>query len=489
MDIIGGISGATLGYITKGMKGAKAGYKMGRDAGKSYQNNSMPPIRLKRGRIPSKKFKSTSTSTSSRRRGSVNKTRVDRNPGNARTVVTRVKRKNPKLKKSKKVKISSGFRKKVDAALAPHCPKGYFSEIHFGMLEIDSGASTYDYGVDSTLPVPADHGYDKQWLYGRTRNTNWNFENFTFPEFMDAVGVLFFNRIKKLPGTNYEARHKDRVNIDNGLLDSKFSVVDSSVSYHLKNNSRRSYEILVYTCVPKQKVTVLDTHTTLAEWFVALQNFEDQDQTAVTTNPLDLKKIGIPGWNGIGVAPNCTNVTGVTPNHLNVTPFMSPRMTSRWKIGVTKMVLEPGQEHSFVRQGPKNVMFKAQDWRMNISNTSEPLNYAQFKPGWSESMFFVIKPELLTTGDGGVGRFGDVATIDSDKLGIAIQCTKTFSIRMPEITGTMLTIPASAVDVTVAMDNLNRKPSYYFNTWRSGSYSAAAEKVDAQNPIAMQIVD
>lgn len=49
MDIVGAISGATLGYITGGFRGARLGYKYGKEAGKSYRNkNQMAPISTKR---------------------------------------------------------------------------------------------------------------------------------------------------------------------------------------------------------------------------------------------------------------------------------------------------------------------------------------------------------------------------------------------------------------------------------------------------------
>jgi len=516
----GAISGGVLGGIVANVPGAMVGGYYGYKAGKATEKTSLNNSNMARGRRDSGygtgggRKRKLSSITAGRgkfaRKKSVvyvgRKTRAaylsrigagSGTTGDIRSVVRRVKKPAPKLKQIRKLKVSKMFKKKVKQVLGGTKPKGMFQEIHLGEIDVTPTANYKNYGIAPATQVyaanPLTFGYDYQWCYGRTRSVDWSFDMFQFTEFMDACEVLFFNKLNQI--TNTERRHVQINDTDRyGLNNSPFRVVNSSVGYTMKNNGRRKYDLLVYKCSPRTLTSAsLSSNeasvpsAALYSWFDA----HEQDNQA-TGADVDLRGVNIDGF-VTGATPNCTNVDGINPNHLNATPYMTNRFTKLWKMGVEKVTLEPGQEYNFVVQGPKNVMFDARQWRLRSEGPQNldpgvQVGHAQMKPGWSQSMFIVLKPDVLPTGDGGVGRFGiTAAESESNHITahqIAVQCTKTFVIEMPETTGTAfvpttVTIGSNPINY---VPMLNRKYAYYLNTWRSGAVTTRALELDVQNP-------
>jgi len=475
---------------------AYEGYKLAKNFAKN--SKTMAPVPRTPNSRSSSRYKrkttmSGSTVRTSRTLPSLFKRRrtgVARVPQTTRDVLVKVKKRPKKLKRVKRVKVSPYFKKKVESALAHKAVLGDFRETHFGNLNTDAGATFVDYGIESTLPPPSN--IDLQWLYGRTTNGNWNFEHFTFEQILDATLVLFFNRIQFLSSQNSEGRHRALSTENQGLLHSKWKVRDAHVTYFLRNNTQRTMYMECFRCSPKQKVASNDSYgfDVLNEWKYALQNTDSQalpPPLGIAFNP-NLEKIGVIGQNEESGTPACTNKIGVTINELGLHPSQCPQMRARWTFGSTVIKLEPGQDHTFVIQGPKNFVMDPQTWKMNknIVEATDEFNYAKHKPGISETMFFRVIPELLPANSVlyTAGRYGDiVSTVDA--RGVSVQANHVFKIEMPETTGTTASFEnngESGPDYIVRIANANRKPVYYYNTWVNGVVPDTYDRIDELVP-------
>jgi len=510
MNYLGAAAGGTLGYIHGNWGGALAGAKYGWKAGKSYQNSNMARTPVNKAR---KRRSSMSGSTLG---GNVKRKltfkRGPRGVGSyarvaptTRDPVVKRKKKFKKLKSVRRVKITALFRKKVDTALAPKTPVGEFRENHFGLINTDVDAKYRDYGIPYTgsLPIPLGWSLNKQFLFGRTQNTNWNFEHFTFDQILDATNVLFFNKIAILDTQNYESRHRVLYTDNRSLVHSKWKIRDCSVTYHLRNNTQRKMKVEIFRCTPKQKMLPFVENNWLYNdllegWFNSMANSESQalqPPGGIPYNP-NVEKINIMGQNQYSPNGQITNTIGATPNELGFHPAYSPDMRQRWNFGSTIVELEPGQEHTFVCQGPKNVEMNPSKWRMlrYVGNLGEDDNYCKFKPGFSESMFFRIVPELLPTFSPykSAARFGDISGAIENYTGLCVQSSHHFKIEMPDITGTLMTLqledPAEFTPWTQTVKNLNRKDTYYFNSFTDSNVPTVMTRIDELNPAELEVV-
>lgn len=546
-EYIGAASGAALGYIHGNWRGAKIGWDLGRYYSKknlpkdlsimpkrrrtssSSNSTSIPYVSPPSSRRYSIARRRSSTPTpirpySTSRRRSVSFSRVGSSVGSSRAVRVGKRKVGRKLVKKRKVKVSSLLRKKIHQVIDGSKPVGFFKETHFGFIDMDANSAALGYGVYGALNLI--QTMNRQFVYGYTTNDRWSMQHFTFNEILDAASVLFFNKIgtlKALGATpqanaqNSEDRHLVwPINYENtvahGLLDTKFRVIASNVTYTFTNNNKRTLKIRLYKCSPKQLKPYRDSNVpAIQDWHDALL-YENQG-TNLTSDVLQqvwpggVTRIGIAGINTQSGVPGmtlCTNRIGHTINELGFSPTQSPMFRGQWKTGYETFTLEPGQTLKKVIRGPKNVMFSAQQWCLNkqsaaIPGTTEALvqQYAQLKPGWSESHILVIEPELLPDGNGNAARFGDIdVLLDRFKFGLAVECTKSFTLEMPETTGTIFSavgvVDGAAATITnKALPNLNRKRSYYYNTWSYDTNipsESSVQRVDEEG-ITLQSLD
>ena len=127
-------------------------------------------------------------------------------------------------------------------------------------------------------------------------------------------------------------------------------VINSSRTYYLKNNSKRSYKIKIYTGIPK--VHMPDNANLLTEWESCL---------AVDANQATTPNITPTGTTSVLqqlASQTNTALDLYNPNQWEITPYITTNLTARWKISETVVILEPGQEYTHYVQGPKNVMFE-----------------------------------------------------------------------------------------------------------------------------------
>lgn len=569
-------SGATLGYITNNVPGAFAGWNLaGRAYDYSYPKSSNSMAKRKRhGSTPSTRMSgSTAVSSGRKRRKTISfnrtkvpstmrkrlfparrvakvrtrgTTRVNRSTSNWPIRITKGKR-NPRKVKGKSVSVSRKFRAKVKKVIDGVNPDGFFKETHFGTIELDQESVRREYGIyTGTTPGSTSASLlftqDKQWIFGRTSNGQWNFQHFTLEKFIDACQVLFFNKIGLLKDPsgnavqNSEFRHtiwpmnynsEAAMSYWHALLDKGFKVKNSYVEYVLRNNTRRQYKITMVKASPKYLKSPpiiynagayvpqhLD-YPAINEWFKAME-YENQGADPAIWNtqtvfPGGVTRIGIAGTNGAStVGYTGTNTIGNTPNQLGTSPAMSPMWNSQWKFGYKKFVLESGQEIKLFCQGPKNVWLNPKKWSKpqnpNIPLTDTPTDppdgpfldypynfqFERMKPGWSEDHFFIIEPELLPTGvDNGAGIFGDIDMdeADDDKLCIAVQCARTYTIECPDHAGTLFDVPltGNAQTIRLPIANNNKKKAYYVNAWRASvpDPDDPPKKVEELNPVEL----
>lgn len=426
----------------------------------------------------------------------------------------------PRTKRGRFVKVSGKFRAKVRKVIDGDNPDGFFKETHFGIIELDQTSNSKDYGIFDPAGGTSTLAYqqDKQWIFGRTSNGQFNFNHWTFEKLIDACEVLFFNKINNLVNAagvikqNNETRHSEwpykfdalgtTKNVQ-GLLDCKFKVKNSYVNYTLRNNTTRHYKITLIKAQPKglrqspNQITSAIGPTyadnsfenlAIEDWFTAM-NYENQGRNITVDQfqpifPGGITRIGIAGTNQAStVGYTGTNLNGNDPNGLGTSPMMSPSWNAQWKCGYQTVILAPGATQTISCQGPKNVMFSPQAWAQNLNpdpvtgvgSTDQPYekNFCRYKPKWSESHFFVITPEVLPHGQNeGAGIFSNVTTATSDdKFAIAVQMSRTYSIECPQMAGTIFnTLNVGTANQTAL---LNRKKAYYINTWVAGVPSAA----------------
>lgn len=435
-------------------------------------------------------------------------------PTNARLVRAKHK-KGMSIKKKKYVKVPSKLKAQVKQVIAGEKPKGFFKETHQGLIDIDPTSNLFGYGIAQTAPVDLNFTVNKQWVFGTTSNAFWNFCHWTFNEILDAAAVLFYNKINKLHNTpfetndevnfiqNYEARHTDWPvpylnTIANGLLDTPFTVCNSNITYEFLNNTHHYYEVEILKCSPKKlKAEQSSTIPAIYDWNNALL-YENQGQDLTTANvvyPGGVERIGIAGQNNRAAANLlCTNQFGHSINEFGLSPTQSPMWNSEWKAGSVKFTLEPGQRYKLYCQGPKNVKFDAKKWTLNrqpgVTTGHEGLasNFAYMKPHWSEEHIFIIRPINRPAGTGQALVYPEVvpaATPTLHATAIAIQCTKSYTIEMPETAGTIFDNAPNPAFTDKQLPMANRKRSYYYNYWRHDNIApdyTAAEQVFPGDP-------
>lgn len=441
--------------------------------------------------------------------------------------VSKHKKGMPTLKK-KIVKVPPKLRAQVKQVLSGSKPKGFFKETHQGLIDIDILSNTLGYGIQVPDPNPGLSWFlNKQFVFGFTSNTNWAFLHWTFNEIVDAACVLFYNKINKLHTSpfetndeinfrqNFEARPTEwpvpYINaIQSGLMDTPFKVVNSNVTYEFLNNSHHFYECELVKCSPKKLKAYQNSNIpAIFDWSNALL-YENQGQnltTPQTVYPGGVDRIGIAGQNArIAVTTLSTNVTGHTVNEFGIKPSQSPMWNAEWKSGETKFTLEPGQRFKMYCQGPKNATFDAKKWSLNRQDAALSgheafqRNFAHMKPHWSEEHILIVRPinrpSASTTGQASV--FPEASLVPPAELhetAISIQCTKSYTIEMPETTGTIFQSTVSGLPLSTGDKQLplaNRKRSYYYNYWRYDTNLpnyTVAEQVYVEDPSGENIED
>lgn len=383
MEYIGGTAGATLGYITNGRRGAKYGWRAGKHFAQQRTMVTPRTPRKKTAVIFAKTLRRDPVVTKKLNYGLVpyvKRPKVIHTPsasgysglgGNA-AALSRKKRKDVTIKKKKRVKVTSLFKQKVRAALDDHV-KGQYLKVTYARMPPITVTNTQNYFDFGTELSPL--------------------------AYIDAADVLFNGK------TPVQTPTLGTTNWTNNAIRTDV-VINSYVSYELKNVSQRTYRVKMYVCAPKVNPTDPTPNDALADWasgaFVAnTQGFNPQN-------------------NG--------------PNTLFCDPRDYPQFNRFWKAEVTDLILEPGQSQLLNVQGGNNMTLDySKLWGKNIAAGAQwVFQYAKF----SRNVFFVYYPDLVTTDTAGCGRYVSAGTgvggiICERKVFIKMACPESAGFKYP----------------------------------------------------------
>lgn len=353
-DQLAGLAGAALGYIHRNTRGAIKGYYAGTKLSQ-YSRTGMSPLTPRS--TPKKRKLSVSAGTARRwiagefgkakpkngtGSGKSNYNRNYRSLGSNAAAVRVRRKKGVSFKKKKAVVVTSKFKQKVHKALDEEI-KGRYLKITYFRIAPPTLLNTQTYLDDGLIYQPL--------------------------HFADAADILF-NRAAAVESPTTALLDWQNVAIR------KDRIIDSWVTYELKNMSQRTYTVKFYQCKPKSTgPTNAAPNDAFADWTVGLQ-------TAV----------------GAG-----TNPLSNTPSTLYSTPYDSPQFNQLWSAQCTTVLLSPGESHTFRVQGPNQyVLDYMKFWNKSIVSGGD---YLAPWGNFTRSCFFVAYPDLVTSSVASVGRY------------------------------------------------------------------------------------
>lgn len=230
----------------------------------------------------------------------------------------------------------------------------------------------------------------------------------------------------------------------NDPISRKDHILNSYVSFEMKNMSQRTYTVKMYVCAPKTKI---DSNDAYGDWQRGLESMNNYG-----TNPLNN-----------------------TPQTLYADPRHVPQFNNLWKTEVTTCVLTPGETNTFFVQGPSDYTIDyTKMWQKNSSLLQLPYPWAKF----SRHIFFVYYPDILTTTLATPGRYPSTGTGGG---GLAIEYKQLFKISCPVTAG--FVYPAStAAGVNQSLDRIEPvKVIKIFSIAQSGT----TQDVNEENPVSV----
>lgn len=382
-EFAGATSGALLGYITAGSRGARIGWKYGRKV--SQNSVSMPPVKRKgllTPNTPNKRIKTMSSSGIGKRLFKVVR-RVSRNKRmNDGTVIVRRPRK--KGQKRKKVKVSRKLRDKIKKVMENKAIQGFFQETSYQRL---------------SLPPAQDN---KQNVARLVTTGDVDDAYFSPQRVMDAASCLWNEKVQSSVGKVYA----DADNFDNKKL--KVKVINSSTTFNFRNNTQRGLNLKVIEAEPK-------SNQVQGSLFLAWQNALTHQ--ASTQGP---------------------NQSSITISELHTNPGMLPDMRRLFNFSTSKYRLEPGAECTHFTQGPQDKLYDFQ----KFWNGSTP----QLNIKGSKFVLVVYYPDLVTTDFGDAGRYINDTAGQDIKYGLVCEHITRYHMEMPELTGFVAPVQAVVGD-------------------------------------------
>lgn len=467
---LAGYSGAVLGYIHYGYRGAKLGYKYGKYSAKlTRKNNNMaptPPASTRRKRTHSvsnsrgrsaniergrKLMRMPSSSRSSSRSTVRYNFKVSRPLPRDDAVALRApsirrgRKKGVSFKKVKKVPISRQFVKKVHEALEPGMCKGVYREMN-----------TYNFDFSPNFG-------NRQMTFRLGSNVNGDQMLFNPQRVLDAASVLYNGKTatdssKYVITGNYpqQANSFDPHTV-------KVTVLNSYAKHVIKNNSQRNVMLEIYDCAPKVNMNLNKDGDALTQWNNAMA-FENTIQGGSTVNQL-------------------INVGNTNPNTLYATPQMSKLFMTKFKVETTSVVLAPGQTYDYIVQGPNKVIYDfAKFW--SPSNTSGTEEFFDLQRRFTRNVIFTVKLDVVhgnTPGSGVAGRFGPSTTSGINLgRGLLVESTNYYRIEIPSQTAGSMFIPGvtSGTAQTVSMTETQIRDAYFHKHWNESTTITAQDRVE-----------
>lgn len=304
--------------------------------------------------------------------------RISTNVINAQAGRASMKRKftkNEKVKSTKRVKVSKALREKVKKVIAGEDAYGQYNVRYGGTIGyVDPGADT---GNTRVTPYARDANFvlsfwggttfpvgSKVWFAAHHANIGAGtaanmssaadrvFAYFTPLKILDAASVLW----NKKPATANPTLVTGNFSLSTGLAtgtpqvgSSQFpqtgpqviKIINSYVTWRMKNTSQRSVVCKIYHCVPKLKFCDKGPLTILA-------GLSETLDTIVVTTPTLIREL-----NGLPLNLNGSVASSVA-THPMFEPNIDPNFASAFKYSLKIINLKPGEECVHSIQGPKN---------------------------------------------------------------------------------------------------------------------------------------
>jgi len=444
MEILGGLSGGTLGFITGGVPGAYYGYNVGKkltQMARLRSSNKTPSRSRSRGRARTRGLQLRtpgSTSRPRRYRSQSSATQASIGGTNINSVGTQARFTRPsgvrfnvgahtvvhstgkKRKRKPIVKVSKTLRNKIQKVMSGKEIKGQTQEITFGALRWLSKLNS-----------------NQQIVYDITalNQTNYTDPMFSNYKVLDAASCLWNNK------TQAADKFITTQNFDSQKL--KVKVLSSSVTYTFRNNTQRDCNMKLMECRPVSAQVVGEP---FGVWQAVLDKY-DNDQ-----------------------GPNQNNIL-ITELHTH--PSMLPAFKKLFKVNTIDVHIPPGGSYIHTVQGPSMKTYDfAKYWNGLVFQ-----NY-QADACWLLTAFC---PDLVTTTNGLFGRYlnDPILTSGLYNYGIVFEAVSRFKMELPEQAG-FLQSPAS-VGTAVPLDQ--RQFSFSYKTYADPAGAGNAVRIDDENPV------
>lgn len=289
-----------------------------------------------------------------------------------------------KLRAVKKIKVSKNLRQKVEKVIAGENAYGEYYRRYGGMIgmidfraTVANSMPVFPMARDGSYVYQMDNGPnaragDKVWFAGLFTNTGANLDKtaitggqfcyFTPLKLLDAASVLWNGKTASIDWTTVTNNFSLSISSTTAapqVGSSQFAnagglelvVVNSYVTWRIKNVNQRSMKIKIYCCVPKMK-------------------YGDQGPlTALTTGPLQDVSGSTRSTLGAGNIAAGSNVERTIACHPNFEPKQNTQFNNMYKYEVTEILIKPGEEIQHHIQGPKN--YKLDYAKLVNSGTSE----------------------------------------------------------------------------------------------------------------------
>lgn len=479
-DEVAGLSGAALGVITMPgyYSGAVAGYKFGKGASqlsrKYFKSNmarksySRSPTPRGRPNTRSQLMATPARSRSSRRVSIASSTVADMarlrrasvanagtqssryvkgNINSENSVSTRQaavkhqRKKNVSIKKPKKVRVSPKFRKQVVKALEPSKFYGKYHEMGAGYytFPISLGGGQYVFR-------PGHYSGLDQYLFNPMRV--WHAANVLWNSKPESEQAQYTNYIPALQSNYY--------NLDNF----KINVKNSYTTYHIKNNSKRTWILTLYECAPKHNMSHLIEKDVYSQWLDSMSFDQGVPLTATgeIINPTFIR-----------------NVNACTPATLGVTPGVTPQLNTKWSFEKHDIILDPGQTYVHYVQGPADTIYDFAKFRKQVSNVASQALENQFcdiQKNKTRQVLIVAKMDLVRNTAAAVRSGID----EADAQNLLIEYKNYFHLECPEQTGGIF-------DGTAGNKNFSlgkQRTTYCYKNWATGTV-APLVRIDEEN--------
>ena len=405
-------------------------------------------------------------------------TNQERGGSSAARVTVKVKhKKGVRNKKRKPVKLSKGFRDKVNKVLEKKNIYGRYEQISYSSIDLSDfnknmrqcvyvpGKNSQSVKADGTA---ANFFDDDAW--GAVGNVSdyvhqvsvlWNgkTENQTVREITDDQNLgkpsLTNPTAYLTPGVTTQAT---------GL---NFTVKSHSESYRLRNNSQRTVTIDIYLCRPRQSTS---ENPSLRSYAAAPGGaIPITAQVPYITNPLISWTQGIQDQKKAGHIVNPLN----SVNDLFMKPTQVPKFNKEWNTEVTSIVLEPGQVYEYWITGPSDLSVDT-----GKCYTATYFNDIQ---KFSLLPMFVCRLDMASQTVAG----DNVPTRESFNNIQAVLVERRYVVRtfLPEQTGG--TIKIGALNVEYSNFNSSRRPRISYNTWGDDELINATTYNDENPAVAL----